>query len=69
MGAEEFLGVVKGFHPRMRDSGFYRSGFSLRGEGSGGGVEGGVCVELDKSLEPALDGREESGTVPSQPPP
>lgn len=31
MGAEEFLGIVKGLHPRMRDSGFYLSGFSLRG--------------------------------------
>lgn len=49
--------------------GFICLGFPCGGGGKWGWGRGGVCVELDKSLEPALDGREENGTVPSQPPP
>lgn len=68
MGAEELLGVIKGLH-RMRDSGFYLSGFStLKGKEVGVGWRG-VCVELGRSLEPALGGGEENDTVPFQPPP
>lgn len=69
MGAEELLGIVKGLHPRMRDSGFYMYGFSgLKGKKVGVGWRG-VCVELDRFLEPALGGGEENDAVPSQPPP